>query len=265
MLLEEKMKVSELIAWFENKAGSSIHPDEGLRFGDPNVDADKVQVSWMASANAIRAAGERGARLMVVHESVFFPYNATEKGGQSDFLSWRVNTRRVALLSEYGITVVRIHGTLDAVCVFDDFAAALGLPPPSHAEGLVKVYDPPPASVRDWVDRVKHSVGMDRLRVTAENLDRAVRRIGLPWGGLGLFVNVGYMQDLVKWGCDLFIAGETDDYGMRFALESGIPMIETSHEVSENFGLKHAEKMLAEGFPETEILFYENRIPWTIL
>jgi len=105
------MKVSKLIVWVENKTGSSIHPDEGIRFGDPNVDADKVQISWMASANAIRAAGERSARLMLVHESVFFPYNATEKGGQSDFLTWRVNTQRVALLSEYGITVVRIHGT----------------------------------------------------------------------------------------------------------------------------------------------------------
>ncbi len=259
------MKVSQLIAWVENKTGDSIHSDEGIRFGDPNVDADKVQVSWMVSANAIRAAGERGARLMLVHESVFFPYDVTGKGGQSDFLTWRVNTRRVALLSEYGITVVRIHGTLDTICIFDDFAAVLGLPQPSRADGFVKVYEAPPASVRDWVDRVKHCVGMDRLRVAAEDLDQEVRRIGLPWGGLGLFVNVGYMQKLVKLGCDLFIAGETDDYGMRFALESGIPMIETSHEVSENFGLKHAAEMLAEDFPDTEILFYENRLPWTVL
>ena len=58
-----------------------------------------------------------------------------------------------------------------------------------------------------------------------------VSRIGLPWGGLGLFVNVGYQQALVEQGCDLFIAGESDNYGFRFAQECGIPMIETSHEI----------------------------------
>ncbi len=42
-------------------------------------------------------------------------------------------------------------------------------------------------------------------------------------------------------------------------------MIETSNAGSENFGLTHAAEMLARDFPETEILFYENRLPWTVL
>ena len=259
------MTPSELIAWFEGKAGKPLNPDEGLRFGDPNANADKVQISWMATAGAIRSAGKSGARLMVVHESVFFPYNVTEQAGPADFLTWRVNAERIRLLSEHGITMIRVHGTLDTICIFDDFARQLGLPEPSHEQGLVKVYDTPPSTVREWVDRVKTSMGMDRVRVAAPDLERTVRRVGLPWGGLGLFVNVGYMQELVALGCDLFIAGESDDYGMRFALESGVPMIETSHEISENFGLERAAEMLCEDHPEIKVSFYENNLPWRVL
>ena len=80
---------------------------------------------------------------------------------------------------------------------------------------------------------------MPALRVSAaRGMDQVVHRVGLPWGGLGLFVNVGYQQRLIEQGCDVFIAGESDNYGFRFAAECGIPMIETSHELSENDGLQ---------------------------
>ena len=79
-----------------------------------------------------------------------------------------------------------------------------------------------------------------------------MHRVGLPWGGLGLFVNVGYQQRLIEQGCDVFIAGESDNYGFRFAAECGIPMIETSHELSENDGLRRFAEMLSGGFPDVQ-------------
>jgi hypothetical protein len=39
-------------------------------------------------------------------------------------------------------------------------------------------------------------------------------------------------------------------------------MIETSHVISENPGLKHFTRMLQENFPEIDFIFYENHIPW---
>jgi putative NIF3 family GTP cyclohydrolase 1 type 2 len=94
--------------------------------------------------------------------------------------------------------------------------------------------------------------------------DKMVSRIGLPCGGLGLFVNVGYQQSLVAKGCDAFIAGESDNYGFRFAVESGIPMIETSHEVSENPGLRRFVAMLSKAFPVVNFKFHENKCIWQI-
>jgi putative NIF3 family GTP cyclohydrolase 1 type 2 len=80
-----------------------------------------------------------------------------------------------------------------------------------------------------------------------------------------LFVNVGYQQALVEQNCDVFIAGESDNYGFRFAQECGIPMIETSHEISENNGLKRFAKILAQELPEVKINFYENKCVWRVL
>jgi putative NIF3 family GTP cyclohydrolase 1 type 2 len=91
-----------------------------------------------------------------------------------------------------------------------------------------------------------------------------VHRVGLPWGGLGLFVNVGYQQRLIEQGCDLFIAGEADNYGFRFAAECGIPMIETSHELSENDGLRQFVNTLYGRFPDVQFQFFENECVWEI-
>ena len=126
---------------------------------------------------------------------------------------------------------------MDQISIFDTFAELLGLGAAVYADGLVKVSDPAlPAGGADLAGQ--HSVGMSHLRVAAAGADgRTVHRVGLPWGGLGLFVNVGYQQQLIEQSCDVFIAGESDNYGFRFAAECGIPIINTSHEVSENPGV----------------------------
>ena len=70
---------------------------------------------------------------------------------------------------------------------------------------------------------------------------------------------------MVDIGCEAVIGGETDNYGIRFAVESGIELIETSHEISENKGLELFTAMLQKEFPEIKIDFYENKIPYTIV
>ena len=239
--------------------------DEGFQFGDPQVEVRGIVVAWMATVDAIKAAAGAGANLMVVHEALFYPYDALEKGGPPGFLSWRTNWRRAELLCHHGIAVIRAHGTLDRVCIFDDFAALLGLGQPVVDEpGLVKVYEIPPTPLRNLARRVRARTGMRGLRVVTGDPERLVRRVGLPWGGLGLFVNVAYLQKLVLHDCDVFIAGESDSYGMRFALEAGVDLVETSHEVSENPGLARFAVMLQERFPTVPVIFHENEQPWRL-
>ena len=74
-----------------------------------------------------------------------------------------------------------------------------------------------------------------------------------------MFTNVGYQQQLIRMGCDAFIADESDNYGFRFSAECGIPMIETGHEISENPGLLRFALMLEKRFPGLKVTFHECR------
>jgi putative NIF3 family GTP cyclohydrolase 1 type 2 len=264
--------VRDVVAWLEALARGAgqagLNRDEGLRFGEAGESVRGVQVCWMASTDAIEAAAASGANLIVAHEDLFYPYDVLVKGGPADFLTWRTNARRGALLARHGIAVIRAHGTLDRTHIFDAFAALLRLPG-SRGSGCAPLVDEPPygrvyaiepQTVRRLTAHVKECTGMSALRVAGDP-DAVVRRVGLPWGGMALFVNVGYMQRLVELGADVFIAGESDNYGMRFALEAGIPMIETSHEVSENPGLRAFAADLAQALP-VPVSFYENPLCW---
>lgn len=242
---------------------SGLGRDEGISFGNPDQEVNGILVCWMPSLDAIRAAVAAGANLMLAHEALFFPYDAAPQEALAKHGRWETNRRRAELLERSGISVIRAHGTLDRLCVFDEFAALLGLPAPAVDEpGLVKVYDIPETTYGDLIDLVKERMGLSMLRVTPGDPARRVSRVGLPWGGLGLFVNVGYVQKLIEHRCQVLIAGESDNYGMHFAIDAGLDMIETSHEVSENPGMRRFCEMLRAQFPDVPITFYENPMPW---
>jgi putative NIF3 family GTP cyclohydrolase 1 type 2 len=256
----------DIIAFVEAQTGHPLNEDEGLQHGPTGRPVTAVTVCWMASPEAIHAAGAHGDELLIGHESLYYPYNVIHSPNPpAGWEGWQVNRQRRELLTEYGLTFLRLHGSLDEICIFDDFVARLGLAAPVYADGLVKVYEIAPCSVGELAEYVKARMGMPALRVSAPaGLDQVVRRVGLPWGGLGLFVNVGYQQRLIEQSCDVFIAGESDNYGFRFAAECGIPMIETSHELSENDGLRRFVDMLARRFPDVRCSFFENCCAWVM-
>lgn len=240
-----------------------MNTDEGIHEGNPETLVKKIMVCWMADVDAIEYAANTGANLIITHESLFYPYDILVHGKVPEFLTWRTNQKRISLLCKNDISVIRAHGSLDKICIFDEFASVLQIGTPLISEpGQVNVFEITAAAYGEIINRVKSAMDMKILRVTKGNRDRLIKRIGLPWGGLGLFVNVDYMQRLVDHGCELFIAGETDNYGFRFAIDAGIDMIETSHETSENPGLKHFTDLLRKEFSRIPVEYYENKIPW---
>jgi len=258
--------INDLIAYVEHLTGHPLNNDEWLFNGGRDRRINGVTVCWVASPDAIRAAGEAGHELLIGHESLFFPYNAPKAPNLPQrWETWRTNRQRSELLDAYHLTFLRVHGSADEICIFDDFADLLELGEPVVSEGFVKIFEIPPTPLAELVAHVKTCLAMPAVRVsTTEGMDRIVHRVGLPWGGLGLFVNVSYQQSLIEQGCDVFIAGETDNYGFRFSQEVGIPMIETSHELSENPGLRRFTGMLQAAFPEISFSFYENPCVWRI-
>ncbi|MGQ9732916.1 MAG: Nif3-like dinuclear metal center hexameric protein [Candidatus Zipacnadales bacterium] len=237
--------------------------EEGFRYGDPDIEVTGVLVCWMATVEAIETAAQKGCNLIVCHEELTFPYEFRDSNAIR-YLWWRPNARRLSLLGKHGITVYRAHGMLDRYCILDDFAEMLGLPKPIVREGYVRIHVIEPTALRDLAHHVKERVGLSHVRVCGD-LDRKVSRVGCPWGGLGLSLNTAFMQSLLPHNPEVFIAGETDDYGMRFAIDCDIPLIETSHATSENPGLAHFARDLKHAFPHLRIFYYENPVPWTTL
>jgi len=254
----------DVISFVEASVGHPLHSDEGVQHGSAQAPVRKALVCWMATREALERAGECGADLFIGHESLYYPYNAVNRpDAPAGWQDWPVNRARREALERHGLTFLRLHGSLDELCVFDEFAALLGLGKPVAADGTAKVYEVQPCTVADLAERVKERMGMAPLRVSApRGLGQRVSRVGLPWGGVGLFVNVGYQKKLLDMGCDVLIAGESDSYGFRFSAEVGVPMIETSHEASENPGLRRFCDILRTRFPALSVEFQEVPQPW---
>ncbi|NLD72857.1 MAG: hypothetical protein GX649_09090 [Chloroflexi bacterium] len=257
----------DIIAYVGGLAGHGLNRDEGVKHGEPDRAVDGVLVCWMATRQALETAAREGCDLVLTHESLYYPYNATDRDDNPPgWEEWPTNRGRREVLERHDLTLLRVHGSLDEVAIYDDFAALLGLGEPAQADALARVYDVAPCTVADLVARVKRCTGLGAVRVSApRGMEQVVRRVGLPWGGLGLFVNVGYQQRLVEMGCDAMIAGESDDYGMRFGADLGIPLIETGHSVSENPGLRRFADMLAARFPGLRVVYHECPPAWEIV
>lgn len=260
------MKINALFDYISQETGHSLNSDEGLMVGDAEKELTKILFCWMADREAIAAAARAACSHMVAHESVFHPYNAYEKERTfGEWHQWAINQARLEALQRGALALARIHGSMDEITIHAAFARRLRLGEPLiEKEGLVRIYEVGGLELAALVSRVKEAVGMERVRAAIpKGFRRKIFRVGLPWGGLGLFVNVGYQQSLIAAEVDALIGGESDSYGMRFAVEQDIPFIETSHEVSENPGIQLFAERVSQDLG-VETLFFENHTPWVV-
>ncbi len=255
------MKIKEIEKFLKEKTGK-LGEEEGFLFGNTEEELKGILISWMATTAAIKKAAKENCNLMIVHEDPFFPPSYAHNIAIEKYLSNRVNRARTELLSQYRITVFRAHGSLDRLCILDDFWKVLGFPKPIIKEGFYCIFEIEPIKVKDLAKKVKRAMRLDAMRVTGD-LNKKVSKIGLPWGGLGLSINAGFISWMLDYGVDALIAGETDEYSMMAAADSNVALIETSHTESENPGLSHFAKMLKKRFPKLKIIFFSCPRPWT--
>lgn len=189
------MKIKEIEKFIEGKAGK-LGDEEGFLFGNPDEELKGILVSWMATTAAIKKAGKENCNLMIVHEDPFFPPSYASNVVIEKYLSNRVNRARIELLSKYGITVFRAHGTLDKLYILDDAWKVLGFPKPIIKEGFYRIFQIKPIKIKDLAKKVKKAMKLDAMRVTGD-LNKKVSRVGLPWGGLGLSINAGFISRML--------------------------------------------------------------------
>ncbi|MBI5724380.1 MAG: Nif3-like dinuclear metal center hexameric protein [Planctomycetes bacterium] len=254
----------DIAAYVEKLKGWPIGREEGVHHGRWDHSISAVTVCWKATPDAIEDAGHRRDDLIIGHESLYDPYDFSHnRFVGSGWQIWGTNERRKSLLQKYDLTYLRLHSSVDRICIEGCFAETLGLGKPADAANEAKLWNIPERPLMELVGYVKERVGIPTVRVCAvKGMGQKVGKVGLLVGGAGLDSNVGGQQCLVDAGCDVFISGESDNYGFRFAAENGIPTIETSHEVCENPGIRHFCEILAQQFPDLRFTFYENPCIW---
>jgi len=240
--------------------GWQLGGEEGFLWGDPRSEVTGVVVAWMATVEAIEAAAAQGCNLMLVHEQLTYPYPS--RGPLLEqCLHWRSNQARLSRLARHNIAVYRAHGLLDTYCILDDFAKKLGLPEPSVSEAYFRIYDIEPTTVGELADTCKTATGMDAVRVVGD-MDRVVGRAGTPWGGLGLSLNVGFIEGLLCYEPDVLIGGESDEYAMFLLQDCDVPFIEMGHTTSENIGLGRIANEMDVAFSDIKVIYHPVTCPW---
>ncbi len=253
------MTAREVMGWLDERQPET-RSDEGFKFGDPDLEVSGVLVCWMATAAALRQAISERCNLVICHETLFYPQSEPI----DEERCWLTNRLRMQLMHEGRITVYRAHSKLDELCIFDEVVRALGLSEVHAGDGYSRVFSIPPTTVAALAEGAKRATAMPAVRITGDP-QRTVTRVGLPWGGMGLFVNIGFMQAIVQNGAEVGICGETDEYAMRFAEDAGMALIETSHAACENLGLRRFSAMLAEGWPGVKVVFHESGPGWGVI
>lgn len=244
-----------------NPAGR-IGSEEGVLFGRSDKSTPNILVTWMATVAAISRAISEKCGIILCHETLtFHNYFPTASSPQP----WTADRARLSLLTKHDITVVRAHSTVDPTHVVPRFALAIGLPPSLNQGNVWSFHESSPICVKDLAKRVAAGLGMHSLRVTGDP-DRQVRRIGTMVGGLGLDRHLlSWEHHLMPLGVEAIIAGETNDFAQRFAIDSGIALIETAHSASEEPGLAALAHDIQALFPNGKVIFHKEVVPWTLL
>ena len=96
-------QISDIVRYVEGVTGHGLNRDEGVQHGEGEREVKGVTVTWMGTPAAIRAAGEGGDDLLIVHESLYYPYDVInssdgpvpsgDSGQRPSWRYWTMSTR----------------------------------------------------------------------------------------------------------------------------------------------------------------------------
>jgi len=244
------------------RSNHMLWPDGGYVNGSPQTVVNAVLVTWMADVTALKKAITSGCNVVLCHEPPFYsekhelpPYRWLNPVNDCTEQPWHPNRQRRVLIEKHGLTLLHCHYGLDRFPIYGSFVEAIGLPATRNDQDWERVYRlPKPMTVTALTKTVKQRLGITGTVRVAGNHRRKVQKVVPLWGGLGLNVNVYWLRQGITHGADVAVAGEMDEYLMHFAAETGIPVIETSHQLSEEIGLLHYADVLHHRYPTLKVV-----------
>ena len=242
------MTCADLVGLIEASLGTGYMcwPDGGYFSGSPDTPVRGVLIAWMANVAALTQAVRQACNTVICHELPLFsekqelpPYRWLTPRPNTTELSWHPNRQRQRLIEKHHLTVFQCHYALDRYCLGQAFAEALGLTRKAYDHGWETVYElDRPVTVAALVADIKRRLRINGTVRVVGDLNRRVRRVGNFWGGIGLDANLYWVRESIQHGAEVGICGEMSETTMHYALDAGVSLIETSHQLSEEVGIR---------------------------
>jgi putative NIF3 family GTP cyclohydrolase 1 type 2 len=275
--MSKKILSIDLLKPFEEKIGCDyMHwPDGGFLSGAEDVEVEGVLFTWFASLPALKKAVETGCNVVFCHEPPFYnekaelpPYRwLTPFPGDME-PELHPNSIKREFIERHKLTVIQSHYGWDRFCMFEAFSEALGFDSENleYDHGWESIFKlPEEMTVKELALKIKASLDLKgTVRITGD-LNRKVSKVVNLWGGMGLKDNLYWLNQGIRNGAEVGIAGEMDEFFMQFAMEADIPVIETSHQLSEEYGVKYYASHIQKLFPELKINIYTLGRPYETL
>jgi putative NIF3 family GTP cyclohydrolase 1 type 2 len=260
------MKVQEIVDSVFDMAPNPPWGDENkFEFGDGSDTVTGVAVAWWITSDIMREMGERNLQLGLTHEPAVYELVPSYRWGKTlPAQDLAVNQNIARLASGRRLTIHRFHSNLDLAgwgmgrAVLDQLGWKDCLADWSRG---VPVVDIQPTRLRDLIAHVKARLNLPFIRYDG-NLDRLVRRVTVPWGGM--CVGWDGTACASPLGFDAIIGGDITDGLVRFARENGWAVIDAMHHATEMEGMRRLTTRLQERFPNVRIEFFKNSCPWKI-
>ncbi len=260
------MKAQSIIDYIWSIAPNPPFADENFfELGDGRTDVRAVGVAWWITSDMLDDFARKSITLGLTHERVI--YDLPEKydwGIVPRTAELEVNRRIPTLAARHGIAIHRFHSNIDLAdwgmprALFDQLGWS-GYPT-DWSRG-VPVVTHPPLTLAKLIAHVQDRLRLPFVRYDGE-LARTVSRIAVPWGGLCQWWTGAACA--APLGFDVVIGGDIIDGVVRLAREQGWAVIDAMHHATEMPAMQRLAGKLRARFPELDVHYYENSMPWAV-
>lgn len=249
-------QLNDIIQWCNQTLKSHEFKDyapNGLQIEGKN-EVKKILAAVTASQNAIDAAIEQGADLLLVHHGYFWKGEAYPITG--------MRGKRIKALIQNDISLVGYHLPLDSHPTLGNNAAIADLLELDNIEALDPSERNPIGNIgylkqamtpEQFKVFVSEKLGFDAIHLAANKT--SIQKVGFCTGGAQDFIHKAADQN-----CDAYISGEVSERTFYEAQELDIHYYACGHHATERYGVQRLGQAISEHF-NIEYSYFELNNP----
>ena len=226
-----------------------------FKCGDPNTPVTGIAMTHAATFDVLKRAEAAGLNFVISHEPTFYKHEDDTTQLESD----EVLLAKRNFVEQHKMVVWRFHDHAHRTRpdgIVAGMVDSLGWRQ-NLCKGEMEVFEFPRTTLREFAATLKHKFNGAPIRIVGDP-EMQFSRVGLKVGSPG---SPGQIQMLQRPDVEVLVSGETHEWEtveyVRDAVAAGKPkaLILLGHVNSEEAGMDHFTKWLAEFVPEVPVQF----------